>query len=192
MCSLRRMNSINTTSGREGGIITPQHISHSSFSKSEFNILKYIETSDITTARKIGVVVKKIIFPCGYNYKMTEEIYHNFLSWVRNGNALIHKECCVHTSNYGDRDYDTVYYFNKFKVFTNTDGGPLTSFAFGELDDYEINVLRKNGIKINTEIMGFDNDLDMIKIAYGIVRKYPGSFGKYEWAHGIFGIVPSF
>lgn len=139
------------------------------------------------------MVVKKIIFPCGYSYEITQKIYSNFLSWVRNGDVLIHEECRVHTSNYGDRDYDRVYYFNKFKVFTNTDDG-LTSFAFGELESYEIGVLRRSGIEINVEGLADCDDLDMTKIAYGIVRKYPGVFGEYaysDWSRvGIFGIVP--
>lgn len=178
----------------KGGLLSNSEIrSYYPFDPFDMNITEYIKNSDIATARNIGVWVRKIILPCDYGKNPSRELYLNFRSWIENNDVLLHEEKRVNKSQYGDRDYDTTYYFHKFKVYTHDDGG-LTNFGFEELNDYEIETLKKENLLKERLNYDTNKDLDMPRIAYGIAKKYPQLLeikNSFLRECGIFGIVPN-
>lgn len=173
----------------KGGLLNP----HCICAYGSINITEYIQNSDISIARSVGVRVTHIILPCQLWDNPSRELYLAFSSWMEGNDVLLHEECEVNISKYGDRDYTKVYYFNKFKVSTRDDGG-LIHFAFGELEDYEVKILRENSILYDRDEYDSHKDLDMLRIAYGIAKKYQGLLGvRYGFGgeSGIFGIVPN-
>lgn len=192
MSSMRKWGSPSSRISKGGLLSNSEISSYYPFDPFDMNITEYIKNSDIVTARNIGVWVKKIILPCNYGENPSRELYLNFCSWIENNDVLLHEEERVNKSQYGDRDYDRTYYFHKFKVYTNYDGG-LTNFSFGELSSYEIDTLKKENLLKERLDYDSNKDLDMLRIAYGIARKYPKllEIKGFRLECGIFGIVPN-
>ena len=193
MSSMRKWG-LPTSRRSKGGLLYPGDIRCDyPYDPFDMNITEYIQNSDIAMARDVGVWVRKIVLPCNYGDNPSRELYYNFLSWAENNDVLLHEEQQVSKSQYGDRDYDTVYYFNRFKVHTHKDGG-LTNFAFGELSDNEIQTLKQANLLQERTEYDSDKDLDMIRIAYGISEKYPDLLkirNGFLGGCGVFGVVPN-